>query len=351
MSVRVCFAYRWATYGGVERVFLNRAQAFRDAGLDVSVDVYYGADAGGLSPFRRAISTLGLDGQLNIVDQLEASRYDAVFVIDSPELISESERPTTRWIIECHTPYAQNRVYLDALAPIVHRVVVPSETFRRTVVAERPALDARLKLLRNCVSPRPDSGRVMLPAWRPQAALYFGRLDELKNPQGLLDLVQEHDKLGTERCAAVFLGPELAGYGMRERIEGAGLRGRAFQMPPLDFLNTGDFLAAWRRARGIMVSPSWGESFGLAAAESIAAGVPVLLSRLPEHMELVGGDERHLYDLNDASGGARKLQALFEGYDEASARMTTTAKRFDTSAFLEDWRVLLEDSCEKTVAA
>lgn len=344
MSTEVCFAYRWATYGGVERVFLNRALAFERAGVDVCIDVHYGADGGGLAPFRRAIAELGLAHRIRVVERIDPARYPAVFVIDSPELVMPRDASGTRWIMECHTPYVANRAYLDALPAEVDCVVAPSRTFLSTLAAERPALAPRLKLLRNCVAACASGEPVLLPAWPESPLLYFGRFDELKNPQGLLDLIRAYDELGRGRGPAVLLGPEQGGYELDARIDRAGLRGRAVRLPPLDFLRTGAFLDAFRRARGVMVSPSWGESFGLAAAESIAAGVPVLLSALPEHAELVDGDERHLYRLDRLDEAVDRLVALLDDYDAASVRMRRLAARFDDDAFLDDWRLLLPQS-------
>ena len=118
-----------------------------------------------------------------------------------------------------------------------------------------------------------------------------------------------------ERCTpgryfGLVVGPEVPGYDMALRIERAGLRGKVVQMPPLSFLKTSAFLAGWRDRGGVMISPSFGESFGLAAAESIAADIPVLLSALPEHSELVGGDHRHLYEPLDVISGADKIEAM-----------------------------------------
>lgn len=339
---RVCFAYRWATYGGVERVFLNRALAFAARGEQVQIDVYYGADAGGLAPFVEAITDLGLGQLLRVAPTLEADAYDAVFVIDSPEMLPARIDGKTRWFVECHTPYTDNRAYLASLPIGVAGIAVPSRTFAATVAAERPELRDRIVLLRNCVAPERSERAPRLPLWQQRPLLYFGRLDELKNPQGLLDLLAELERRDAGRYIGVVLGPELAGYDLAARIDRAGLRGRVVQLPPLSFLRTGAFLAAWRQRGGVMVSPSFGESFGLAAAESIAAGVPVLLSRLPEHAELVQDDGRHLYDVADVAGGADRIECMFEDYAGCSRRMLATARAFGDEAFIEDWRALMD---------
>lgn len=49
MKIRVCFIYPWATFGGVERVLLNRALAFKRHLPEIMVDFYFLRDAGGLA--------------------------------------------------------------------------------------------------------------------------------------------------------------------------------------------------------------------------------------------------------------------------------------------------------------
>lgn len=343
MSRKVCFAYQWATYGGVERVFLNRAHAFEAQGRDVEIEIYYGSDGGGLSAFNRTIRNLGLEDRLRVTPHFEPSQYDAVFVIDSPSLLPDRLTNNTNWVMECHTPYPANRRYLAEVPEAIDHIVVPSRTFANLLREEWPEISSKIRLLRNSVSPTHRESVPKLPAWKQVPLLYFGRLDELKNPQGFLDLYQELERRVPGRYFGLVLGPEVAGYDMALRIERAGLHGKVVQMPPLPFLRTSTFLAGWRDLGGMMISPSFGESFGLAAAESIAAGIPVLLSELPEHSELVSGDGRHLYQPLDVACGADRVEAIFEDYAAASERMRVCAAAFSNEAFLSDWDELMLD--------
>lgn len=341
MPSKVCFVYQWATYGGVERVFLNRALAFESIAVDVDIDVYYGADGGGLGAFLKAIETLKIGHRIRVVERFEPELYEAVFVIDSPGMLPKELPETTKWLVECHTPYAANRTYLDELPPGVVEIIVPSVTFATLLSRERPHLAGRMRVLHNCVAPSGNDNSPRLPAWRRTPLLYFGRLDDLKNPAGFLDLVCELERREPGGFFGVVLGPEVPGYDFDARVERAGLRGTVVRMPPLQFLRTQTFLRAWQKISGVMISPSNGESFGLAAAESITAGVPVLLSNLPEHAELVDGDMRYLYDPRDVVAGADKVQRLIADYGDHSQRMLERAKAFGSEAFVSDWRALM----------
>ena len=348
MSFKACFAYPWATYGGVERMLLNRASAYMEMGLDVDMSVYYAADGGGMASFQRTIRELGLDSRMRVVPVLDEPSYDAIFVIDAPQMLPRHIGNQTKWLVECHTPYPENREYLSRLPDAIEHVLVPSATFAETLRAERPELNGKIKLLRNCVSPAHAGDLPHLPAWSQRPLLYFGRLDDLKNPQEFLDVLVELEKRVPQRYVGVVVGPEVPGYGMDQRITAAGLRGRVVQMPPLAFTRTAVFLASWCKASGIMLSPSKGETFGLAVAESIAAGVPVVLSSLPEHAELVSADPRYLYPLGDAAAAADGILAIDADYQGASETMRRYAHRFSDDAFASDWTRLLAQLGFKT---
>jgi glycosyltransferase involved in cell wall biosynthesis len=341
MSLRVCFVYQWATYGGVERVFLNRVLAFKDTGEDVLVDVHYGSDGGGMNAFVDAIAALDLQDRMRVVDRLDPHLYDIVFIIDSPGMFPAKTSGKTRWVVECHTAYTENRGYLDRLPTYICKIVVPSHTFLDLLLKERPALQGKVDLLRNCVLPSSEHCLLGMPAWSRRPILYFGRLDSFKNPQGFLKVLHEADLRQPETYFGVVVGPESSGGTFDAEIDSVGLHGSVIRLPPLKFSRVGLFLRSMREMGGVMVSPSRGESFGLAAAESVVAGMPVLLSNLPAHAELVGGDDRYLYDPDDPVGGAVKLERITGEYDQRSEFMLDRASSYSSKAFGADWAALL----------
>lgn len=341
MPFEVCFAYPWATLGGVERVFLNRAQAFLAEGEDVRMHVHYAADGGGLAAFEAAIASMGLRSRIDIVREFDPSRYDAVCVIDAPDLLPARDALSkTRWIVECHTPYPHNRAYLEDLPDDAMEILVPSPTFATMLARERPALAARIRVLRNCVMPGVVDHVPTTPRWARRPLLFFGRMDELKNPQALIDLLAALDRRRPGAFFVIAAGPEVPGYDFDGRVAALNLRDCVLRLPPIAFLRTHAFLAAMRQAGAIMVSPSRGESFGLAAAESMAAGLPVLLSRLPEHAALVGNDHAHLFDPDDAEDAAARIEALSDAYDARSSAMLRLATQWGAPAFVADWRAI-----------
>src|SRR5262249_892626 len=123
-----------------------------------------------------------LNSRLRVVRQFDAARYDVVFVVDTPQLLATHPEVEDRMIMECHTPYAENRTYLREWQSRLQTLVVPSNGFLRVVESECPGLRGKIKVVRNFVPPLPPlEHSVTLPAWRQPLFLYFARIDELKN--------------------------------------------------------------------------------------------------------------------------------------------------------------------------
>lgn len=99
--------YQWCTLGGVERCIINRALALKAVGslhrLSISF-LHYNA----LRPFQEAVRKYDVEDYLTVMTNIPpADRY---VLLDTPcwELIPDG-KPV---IVECHTTYPENQVYL-----------------------------------------------------------------------------------------------------------------------------------------------------------------------------------------------------------------------------------------------
>ena len=111
----------------------------------------------------------------------------------------------------------------------------------------------------------PDGERVIL---------YIGRISPIKN---LKQLVHAFHDVSFERTRLVLIGPALEpdyAQDLTELIAMLGLDGRVLLTGPL----YGEDKLAALAAADLFVLPSLSESYGNAAAEAVAAGVPVLLT-------------------------------------------------------------------------
>lgn len=348
MASKVCFVYPWATFGGVERVLLNRLTAFRTATLDLQVELVFLHDAGGLPALRDYIHRHGLSAGVRIDPDFApaAGDHDLVFCIDAPQAIDACHRRQVPYVVECHTSYADNRRYLRHLPASCLAVLTPSALFSERIRGELRASHASLlSELRNFVpwDSHPPTDAVRFPAWARRPLLYFGRLDAFKNPLALLDAFQHIEARRPGEFMPVFCGPTSAEIDLPREIHRRGLTAHCVVLPAIPFASAAALFDMLAAARGVFVSPSQGESFGLSAAEALGAGVPVVLSDLEEHRFLVHGHE-HRFTYRQGQPGDLADQALqvLDDHERAAQAACELRERFSTAVFLQDWQALMQ---------
>lgn len=347
MSSRVCFVYPWATHGGVERVFLNRLMAFQHYAPALQVDILFLHDSGGAEPLRSALARHGVSARVRVALEFDPNAaYDLAFCVDCPQAFALCEKRGFRYVAECHTSYAENRRYLRRLPASCERVLVPSALFGDRLREELQSdIAVKIAVLRNFIPWDLPQHRVDLsgPAWVRRPLLFFGRMDAHKNPLMVLNALARLNELGDQRFFALMCGPESSEIQMLKEIERRGLRAQVLMLPPVPFAATDALLTMVRAAGGIFVSPSRGESFGLAAAEAMGVGIPVLLSDIPEHRFLVHGcNDDMVFAAGDVNVLVDRILSVAADYPRYCQAMERLRPNFSADAFMEDWRGLMK---------
>jgi len=352
MPTKICFVYYWATSGGVERVFLNRGEALLRDYPNLQIDVYFYQDLGGVALFEQYIRARNLSDRFQVRPTFDPSCYDAIFPVDTPRIVEDFPPIEDRVFMECHTPYRENRTYLREWESRLKLLIVPSAEFRSVIEAERPALRGKIRVVRNFVPPLPElHEQLSLPAWKPPLFLYFGRIDELKNFAEFVEgLSHARHHLGKQPLG-IACGQLLLGYPLKEVIDRNQMSGSVLILPPVPFAKSHVLMRLLRQKKAVFVSPSKGESFGLSAAEAMAAGLPVVLSDIPPHRSLVAGRRKFLYSLGDARELAARMAAALEQYDDWAAECIELSHGFSEGTFLSDWEGLFASKTEPAVIA
>jgi N-acetyl-alpha-D-glucosaminyl L-malate synthase BshA len=138
---------------------------------------------------------------------------------------------------------------------------------------------------------------------------------------------------GPDRAAAERL---VAGYGMEDVVEFAGEQ---------------HDLVPWLSAADLFLLPSAQESFGLAALEAMACGVPAVASRvggLPETID--DGRTGYLCEPDDISGMAARAIALLSN-PELHARMSDAAASEVRTRYCTDLIVPQYEQCYRDLLA
>lgn len=219
-------------------------------------------------------------------------------------------------------------------------IAAASRAVRDEILREQPALAER-----TCVIPNPVDTNLLQPAPAPRASgatrtlLFVGRV---------------HPEKGVHVLARAFaqVAPRRAGWRLRivgpwEEPQGGG--GEAYLRQLQDLLRGAPAelagavfdparLAGEYRAADLFCYPSLadrGESFGLAALEAMACGVPAVVSGLACFRDFVAdGDNGWMFDHHaaDPAGAlAARLEAAMgdpAGRERAGARAAVTARGF-----------------------
>ncbi|MCL2391240.1 MAG: glycosyltransferase [Oscillospiraceae bacterium] len=339
---RILYVYQWATMGGVERVFLNRARAFKQHGLKIRVDIYFFHDSGGLDNFKQYIKYFGLEDYLSVVRNIDERVYSRIFTFDTPEVFA-IVKDTSKVIVECHTPYKKMREYLKSMPVDIAGLVAPGEAFLNLIIKEVPkSLHNKLFILPNfyfenvaCVTPS--------KIWDKTPIFYFGRMDSLKNTKEILEMFRS---LKRERGDDYIL--VLAGTVIKDDLDLAkvakalAIEDRLTYLPPVPFEKVDELLYTIKAHRGIFISSSTGESFGLSALEAMGSGVPVMLSDIKCHEALVDNDPDFLYESGALDAAVSKIGMIEQNYDEFSGKVKLYSQKFNSANFITSWKALMK---------
>ncbi len=336
--------YQFCSFGGVERVLLNRAMAFKSLNYNITMSVGYLEDFGALNSFKKYVRDNHLDKEILpflIPNDFSFAkkRYDIILIIDTPQILEKASSEQNVFI-ECHTPYIENRQYLKDLPQNIKGIIVPSKSFRSLLINEFPGL-MDISVLPN---PVPDEFFETKPVdnvFGERPLTYLARIDALKN---FYEAVQIFESI--QNYKDVFLMVIGQGETVDQKLALLGQKqslGKTFLRGNISFDDVPILTSLVEQNRGVFISPSKGESFGLSVAEFICGRVPVLLSDIPAHQELVNYDDRFLYPIGNIGAAKKKLTNLLDNWDTMSTTITAYGEKFRYDSFINNWLLFLNE--------
>lgn len=269
---------------------------------------------------------------------LEAPRLFSVHVAQAVQRRLRGLEAPTR------SEAAQERAMREA--PLV---LAPSEATRRDVEATVPEVGAKVRVAPFGVAegrpPRAGAGA------GERVVVYVGRFADIKGTAELFDAIDRVARRVPDarfRLAGGLPDNPRAERRWRERFEARAGEAAKARTRFLGWLAADALEATWARA-SLLVAPSWHETFGLAVAEALARGLPVVASDAGALPELVShGATGLLVPPRDPAALAEALVALLDAPDRR-ARMAEAARRaarrwswpHRIDAFLEGYRAAL----------
>jgi glycosyltransferase involved in cell wall biosynthesis len=336
MVMRILYLYKWCTFGGVERVLLNRAFAFKKYNIPVKIGIYF-YYGGVIKELKEYISRFELNDFIKVEDSLNLKNYDYVVSIDTPEAFEEKD--LDKVILEYHTHYEDHGSYLDSVPQEqIRLVLVPSAYYLERLRKRRPDLVDKSLILRNFVIEEAfDPLNYHLPQWSLKPIVTVGRTDQWKHPHFIVKALKKFRNIYGDKIFFCVVGSSVDEEDFLKCIKKEKQVDRVVFYPNIKFEKIGPLLRQIRERRGVFVSASKGESFGMAVAEAIYFGLPVLISDIPAHRDLVQNNENFLFKSEDVEDFINKLSNILENYDVFADEILSLKANLGPERFLQDW--------------
>lgn len=310
MHIKSLIIYKYCTLGGVERCLLDRAFLYKNLPITLYV-CFLSPQKGMLDILQNYILEHNLEQNIKIIsfNQIKDFQFHMISAIDTPEVLKHFKKIN----VECHSSYSIGRKYLDKLPPNVEKIIVPSQPLADMLQKEQRRLDKnKLVILPNFVIKKHTEINLK-KIWRKKIIFYYGRLDRLKNYHELLKIFTLINSKSDEFLFCI-LSPSLIELNQILSLY-KPLREKLILRTGLNFSKINHFLELMKIHQGIYVSSSKEESFGLASAEALVKGIPVVLADNPAHRYIVQNKPEYLYTLGNPEEAAEKIINLANNYE------------------------------------
>lgn len=321
--MKVLFVYKFLTLGGVEAVLRARLDGLSRSGIEAHAWFLY--DLGGRSIFTGREARVHVGTVEECLRFARGEGFALLSSIDTEEILPglDGAPGPPGLVFECHSAYLENIEYLRELAAFRPAAVfTPSEAHRRTVrerVGERVDVRVVPNPLRREFVEEPDP--FPAPPDRPVAA-WIGRLDDLKNWEGFVEVLADLGRRGSE-VEGWIIGKPVGNEGpekLLERARGERVLPRMRWFGALPYGRIPLILDAARDSGGVVVSTSRAESFGLTVAEAMARRCAVVVPDQQPFTEFVEeGVTGSLFAPGSSASAADRIAELLADADRRDA--------------------------------
>lgn len=338
MPNRCLFVYRYLTMGGVERILISRAIVAKRYGLaNKYVFCFLHASKQYVDILKRTLIKYEINDFVEVIERkaLKNCQYDLAFVIDTPEALIDLEIDKT--YMECHTGYKENRKYLNSLPKKLLGVLVPSDYFYKVVKNEVIfELKEKVLILPNFI-PSNSQNLSNYPSVFNSKNLYtLARIDSLKNQvesASILNLLNKSE----DNSLLFLIGDADENYLFTsEYKKSISNVSNVISLTSVPYHNTEKVHSFMRANKAIYISSSKNESFGLSVLEAMSLGVPVILSKIPAHSDLVSKDSRLLY--KTVADARKKIEIIFDQYEFFSSLVKQYAENYSEDRFVNTFK-------------
>lgn len=286
--MKILYGYRYGIVGGVSTQLLLRQAALQNEGIQC--DLFFSQDNGLGQVLPDESKQNIFFGGLDKYKKLLEKDYDAVIVVDTPELL-QGNRKTL--FLDIHTTTTQGLSYLDEIDKVsLAGLMVPS-TYSASLVASKTGTgEDSIYIVPNTLNTavfnlqtKPNEHN----EFHKPEFIWVGKLDQHKNWR--LALVYARilkDLLGSIRFYVVggYTAPIEVGQAFFDLLAELDISDSVIWLDRLANEQVADLYKRCAESGGAMLITSRDESFGMAAAESLLCGCPLITNDLPVFREV-----------------------------------------------------------------
>lgn len=291
--MKFLYAYRYGIVGGVSTQLLLRQQAMRQQGHQC--DLFFSQD-NGLRAVLSAEQGVYFGVECSYRALLKRGGYDHVVVIDTPELLTQAFsawwQPTRQVWLDVHTTTATGLAYLNHLdTGRLAGVMVPTQYSASLVAKRLPGVTPHvLPNVLDCEVFSPSPGLVSKASDTDvRHFIWVGKLDAHKNWRlALIYARLLKDLFGAVQLTLVggYTAPAETGEALFELAGKLELLDSLRWVDRIDNQALAALYSHCGQSGGAMLVTSRDESFGMAAAEALMCGCPLITNDLPVFREV-----------------------------------------------------------------
>lgn len=329
--MKILYIYQFLSYGGVEMLLRNRAKYLKqlDSNSEINLLVMKSSVTDIPSEFDNVYISKNKTDIKNLIDS-----HDLIINVDTPELFNIIEKSNKPLVLECFSSAKASRKYLKSNLPSNLRlVIVPSKTFKKIVEEEISNKQVPIEVIYNIIDRKTANDRqidINLREIRP--ILWVGRLEESKGWRDALEIIRLFKEINISSNFELFIIGEVTDkYDKHifEIMDDLGVLGDVRYIPKVDFKDMNEIYSLVAKNKGIFLSTSKMETFGLSVLEAMSNGLPCVLNDLEIFKELYDKASYLYKDEKDASEYINKILTDDDLYRSLQQKAIERSKEFE----------------------
>lgn len=321
--MKILYIYQFLSYGGVEMLLRNRAKYLKELDPDLEIS---------LLVMKSSVNDIPIEFDKVFVCkskkeiQKRIEEYDLIINVDTPQLFNVLEKSKKPVILETYTSAKPARKYLRSKLPSnIKLVIVPSITFKNIVKEEISNKDLPIEVVYNFTENKQlEKCNLNIDFKGKRPILWIGRLEENKGWRDALEIYSLLKEKYTKDDIELFIiGEQLDKYDKHifEIMKDFGVLENVRYLPRVDFKEMGCIYSLVFKNKGIYLSTSKMETFGLTVLEAMNFRLPCVLNNL-EIFEELYKESSYLYSNKDDASeyikGILGNDTLYEKFQEKS---------------------------------